>query len=67
VGIIGFGFGGLFALLLAKGKIPEEVVANMRSWKHLTFSVDQSVRLPFSHSVNCRLEKCMILNRSQCR
>jgi hypothetical protein len=35
----------VFALLLAKGKITEEVVANMRSWKHSGFSVDQSVRL----------------------
>ena len=35
----------VFALLLAEGKITEEVVANMRSWKHSGFSVDQSVRL----------------------
>ena len=35
----------VFALLLAEGKINEEVVANMRSWKHSGFSVDQSVRL----------------------
>jgi hypothetical protein len=35
----------VFALLLAEGRITEEVVANMRSWKHSTFSVDQSVRL----------------------
>jgi len=35
----------VFALLLAEGKITEEVVANIRSWKHSGFSVDQSVRL----------------------
>jgi hypothetical protein len=32
-------------LLLAEGKITEEVVQNIRSWKHSGFSVDQSVRL----------------------
>jgi len=31
--------------LLAEGKITEEVVTHMRSWKHSGFSVDQSVRL----------------------
>ena len=35
----------VFALLLAEGKISEDVVANMRSWKHSGFSVDQSIRL----------------------
>jgi hypothetical protein len=35
----------VFALLLAEGKITEEVVANIRSWRHSGFSVDQSVRL----------------------
>jgi hypothetical protein len=35
----------VFALLLAEGRITEDVVANMRSWKHSGFSVDQSVRL----------------------
>jgi hypothetical protein len=35
----------VFALLLAEGKISEEVVANIRCWKHSGFSVDQSVRL----------------------
>ena len=35
----------VFALLLAEGKITEEVVQNIRSWKHSGFSVDQSVRL----------------------
>lgn len=35
----------VFALLLAEGKIAEDVVANMRSWKHSGFSVDQSMRL----------------------
>ena len=35
----------VFALLLAEGKISEDIVANMRSWKHSGFSVDQSVRL----------------------
>ena len=35
----------VFALLLAEGKISEEVVANIRSWKHSGFSVDQSVWL----------------------
>jgi hypothetical protein len=34
-----------FALLLAEGKITEEVVQNIRSWQHSGFSVDQSVRL----------------------
>ena len=32
-------------LRLAEGKITEEVVANMRSWEHSGFSVDQSVRV----------------------
>jgi hypothetical protein len=36
---------GVFALLLAEGKMTEELVANIRSWKHSGFSVDQSVRL----------------------
>ena len=35
----------VFKLLLAEGKITEEVVHNIRSWKHSGFSVDQSVRL----------------------
>jgi len=35
----------VFELLLAEGKITEDIVANMRSWKHSGFSVDQSVRL----------------------
>ena len=35
----------VFALLLREGKITEEVVQNIRSWKHSGFSVDQSVRL----------------------
>ncbi|HOB97908.1 MAG TPA: transposase [Verrucomicrobiota bacterium] len=35
----------VFALLLAESKISEEIVANIRSWKHSGFSVDQSVRL----------------------
>ena len=35
----------VFALLLAEGKITEDIVANIRSWKHSGFSVDQSVRL----------------------
>lgn len=35
----------VFALLLAEGKITEDVAAKMRSWKHSGFSVDQSVRL----------------------
>jgi hypothetical protein len=41
----------VFALLLAEGKITEDVVANMRSWKHSGFSVDQSVRLAFDLSL----------------
>jgi len=32
-------------LLLAEGKITEEIVANIRSWQHSGFSVDQSVRV----------------------
>ncbi len=35
----------VFDLLLAEGKITEEIVANMRSWRHSGFSVDQSVRV----------------------
>jgi hypothetical protein len=35
----------VFALFLAEGKIAEELVANIRSWKRSGFSVDQSVRL----------------------
>jgi hypothetical protein len=34
----------VFALLLAEGKITEEVVAHIRSWRHSGLSVDQSVR-----------------------
>ncbi len=36
----------VFKLLLAQGKITEEVVQNIRSWKHSGFSVDQSRTLP---------------------
>jgi len=32
-------------LLLAEGKITNEVVENIRSWSHSGFSVDQSVRI----------------------
>jgi hypothetical protein len=32
----------VFELLLAEGKFTEEVVVNIRSWKHSGFSVDQS-------------------------
>jgi hypothetical protein len=35
----------VFALLLGEDKITEEVVQNIRSWKHSVFSVDQSARL----------------------
>jgi len=35
----------VFGLLLAEGKITEEIVANIRSWQHSGFSVDQSVRV----------------------
>jgi len=35
----------VFALLLRESTITEEVIANIRSWKHSGFSVDQSVRL----------------------
>jgi hypothetical protein len=36
----------VFALYSAQGKIDAEVVANMRTWPHSGFSVDQSVLLP---------------------
>jgi len=32
----------VFALLLAKGRITDEVMADMGFWKHSGFSVDQS-------------------------
>ncbi|MSU63181.1 MAG: hypothetical protein EXS31_12435 [Pedosphaera sp.] len=35
----------VFKLLLAEGKITEEVAANVRSWQHSGFNVDQSVRV----------------------
>lgn len=35
----------VFSLLLDEHKINEETVANMRSWKHSGFSVDNSVRI----------------------
>ncbi len=35
----------VFDLLLTEGKITEEVVANIRGWRHSGFSVDQSVRI----------------------
>jgi hypothetical protein len=35
--------GNVFALLLAEHKITDDVVANMRTWKHSGFSVDNSV------------------------
>ena len=41
----------VFALLLAEGKINDEVVANIRSWKHSGFSVDQSVRLDAGEAI----------------
>jgi hypothetical protein len=34
----------VFKLLLIEGKITDEIVANIRSWQHSGFSVDQSVR-----------------------
>ena len=39
------GLDPLFALLLLEGKITEEVIQNILSWKHSGFSVSQSVRL----------------------
>ena len=44
----------VFALLLREGKITEEVVQNIRSWKHSGFSVDQSVRLQADNSEGIR-------------
>jgi len=44
----------VFAMLLAEGKIPEDVVANIRSWKHSGFSVDQSVRLEAGDTAGIR-------------
>jgi hypothetical protein len=35
----------VFGLLLSEGEINDEVVADIRSWKHSGFSVDHSVRL----------------------
>lgn len=35
----------MFDLLLAEGKISEEIVASIRGWRHSGFSVDQSVRV----------------------
>ena len=35
----------VFKLLLIEGKITDEIVANIRSWQHSGFSVDQSVRV----------------------
>jgi hypothetical protein len=35
----------VFDLLLAEGKITEEIVSNIRSWRYSGFSVDQSVGL----------------------
>jgi hypothetical protein len=35
----------IFALLLAKGRITDATVSQMRSWRHSGFSVDRSVRL----------------------
>ena len=35
----------VFGLLLAAGKITEEVIRSMQCWKHSGFSVDQSVSL----------------------
>jgi hypothetical protein len=35
----------VFKLLLAEGKITEEIVANIRGWQHSGFSVDQNVRV----------------------
>jgi hypothetical protein len=36
----------IFALLLREGRITEQVVEQMRSWRHSGFSVDKSVYLP---------------------
>ncbi len=44
----------VFALLLREAKITEEVVQNIRSWKHSGFSVDQSVRLQAGDSEGIR-------------
>ena len=38
-------FGDLFKLLLDEGTITQEVVGQMRSWRHSGFSVDKSVAL----------------------
>jgi len=35
----------VFRLLLAEGKLAEEIVANIRAWRHSEFSVNQSVRV----------------------
>ena len=35
----------VFKLLLTEGKITDEIVANIRSWQHSGFSVNQSVRV----------------------
>ena len=59
----------VFALLLAEGKITEDVVANMRSWKHSGFSVDQSVRLEAGdqEGVQCLIQYFLRCPFSQAR
>ena len=44
----------VFKLLLAEGKITEEIAANIRSWQHSGFSVDQSVRVEAEDSEGTR-------------
>ena len=44
----------VFDLLLSEEKIGQEVVDNMRSWKHSGFSIDTSVRLEAGDSAGVR-------------
>ncbi len=44
----------VFKLLLAEGKITKEIIANIRSWRHSGFSVDQSVGLKAEDSEGIR-------------
>ncbi len=60
---------GKFGLLLAAGKITEEVVQNIGSWKHSGFSVDQSVCLETGdrEAIQCLIQYFLRCPFSQAR
>ena len=51
----------LFKLLLDEGRITQDVIDQMQSWRHSGFSVDKSVTLPAGDTAGLeRLAACMV-------